>query len=171
MLEAVIKLASKQFTWHAINSENNLVVGKGQDRVHVMLDHGSVNIQDMENGRRISTTKDLANIYKLCQASNICNIIGQVPVDPSDADVDTKHLIITRELLRHTDKPLMSYPVETQAQTRDIFSMVEMVMGEGYLNDHPALGVSVCALSPLKYLRESCDTILAYAKNGSLSWH
>lgn len=108
--------------------------------------------------------EDLANIYKLGQASSICNIIGQVPVDPSDADASTKHLLITRELLRHTEKPLMSYPVETQAQTNDIFSMVETVLGDGYLNNHPVLGVSVCALSPLKYAPESCDTILAYAK-------
>jgi len=164
MIEEAIKQVSKQFTWHAVNSENNLLVGEGQDRVHVMLDHGSIYIQDMENGRRISKMKDLTNIFQLGQASNICNIIGQVPVDPSDADADIKHLLITRELLRHTDKPLMSYPVETQAQIRDIFSMVEMVMGEGYLNDHPALGVSVCALSPLKYAPESCGTMLAYAK-------
>jgi len=164
MLEDAIQQAPGQFTWHAKNPENNIIVGEGQDRVHVMLDHGSVYIQDMEKGRRTSRMEDLINIYKLGQASSICNIIGQVPVDPSDADPNTKHLLITQQLLNHTDKPLISYPVNSQKETNDIFSMVEMVMGDGYLDNHAATGVSICALSPLKYAPESCETILAYAK-------
>jgi trimethylamine---corrinoid protein Co-methyltransferase len=164
MLENALWQTPKQFTWHAINPENSVIVGEDQERVHVMLDHGSVNIQDMENGRRESRMEDLINIYKLGQASRICNIIGQVPVDPSDADSNTKHLLITQQLLNHTDKPLMSYPVNNQKETNDIFSMVEMIMGDEYLNNNAAVGVSVCALSPLKFAPESCETILAYAR-------
>jgi trimethylamine--corrinoid protein Co-methyltransferase len=166
MVNAAIATAPKSFTWHARDPEKSIVVGQDQDRVHVMLDHGSVSIQDIENGRRSSKMEDLINIYKLGQASSVCNVIGQVPVDPSDIENKTKHLEITRQLLNHTDKPLMSYPVNDQAETNDIFTMVEMVMGEGYLDDHAAVGVSICALSPLKFAPESCETILAYAKKG-----
>lgn len=164
MIENALDTAPGSFVWHARNPDNSIVVGEGQKRVHVMLDHGSVNIQDIENGRRTSTMEDLINIYKLGQASDICNVIGQVPVDPSDIDDKTKHLEITKALLNHTDKPLMSYPINDQKETNDIFSMVEMVMGEGYLENHAAVGVSICALSPLKFAPESCETLLAYAK-------
>ena len=164
MVEEAIEHAPEEFTWHARNPDNSIQVGLKQDRVHVMLDHGSVSIQDLDRGRRNSTLEDLANLYKLGQASSVCNIIGQVPVDPSDAADSVKHLVITHELLKHTDKPLMSYPVDNQQQTNDIFAMVEMVMGEGYLDSHAAVGVSVCALSPLKYAPESCDTLIVYAK-------
>lgn len=164
MVERALESAPSEFTWHARNPENSILVGVDQNRVHVMLDHGSVNIQDIDNGRRTSVTTDLSNLYRLGQASSVCNVIGQAPVDPSDADPSVKHLIITRELLCNTDKPLMSYPVDSTQQTRDIFTMVEMVMGKGYLANHPAVGVSVCALSPLKYAPESCDTLVEYSR-------
>lgn len=164
MLEKAINSIPKQFTWHAIDPQHNIQVGGEQDRVHIMLDHGSVNIQDIESGRRKSKMVDLIKLYKLGQASEVCNVIGQAPVDPSDADKKFKHLQITQQLLNHTNKPLMSYPVTTQTETADIFDMIEIVMGRGYLNNHPAVGVSVCALSPLQYAADSCETILAYAK-------
>ncbi|SDO72516.1 trimethylamine methyltransferase family protein [Desulforhopalus singaporensis] len=169
MVENALRNVPQQFTWHARNPDNNIEVGPEQSRVHVMLNHGPVNIQDIENGRRRSTTEDLANLYKLGQASDVCNVIGQVPVDPSDADSLVKHLVVTHKLLQHTDKPLMSYPVDNRRQTEDIFTMVEMAMGRDYLDDHPAIGTSVCALSPLKYAPESCDTLIGYARRNQVA--
>jgi len=40
MLERAINNIPKQFTWHAIDPQNNIQVGGEQDRVHIMLDHG-----------------------------------------------------------------------------------------------------------------------------------
>jgi len=164
MVEQAVADAPSHFTWHAADSDNNLVVGGSQERVHVMLSHGTVYIQDMDSGKRKAVLTDLANIYKLGQASRVCNVLGQVPVEPSDIEAENRYLYITRELLRHSSKPLVSHPVENQAQVKDVFSMVEIVMGSGYLDEHPAVGVSICALSPLKYSPDSCETLIAYAR-------
>lgn len=79
-------------------------------------------------------------------------------------DGPNKHLLVTHQLLRHTDKPIMSWPVATIGENEKVFKMIEMVMGEGYLASHYFVTASVCALSPLQYAQESADTIIAYAR-------
>lgn len=152
------------FTWQARDAAKSLHVGEGQTGVHVMQNHGPVYVQERSGDRRHGTMDDVINFYKLGQTSAVNAIVGQVSVDPHEVFDDKKHLKITRQLLRHTDKPIMSYPVAGMRETSDIFEMVEMVMGRGYLNSHYFLTASVCALSPYRYARESADTIIAYAR-------
>ena len=85
-------------------------------------------------------------------------------MDPHEADGPNKHLLVTHQLLKHTDKPILSWPVASIEENEKVFRMVEMVMGEGYLSSHYSLTASVCALSPLQYAQESADTIIAYAR-------
>lgn len=164
MLEQALENAPSNFLWHARNPVASINVGTDQSRTHVLLDNGPVFIHDIENGRRKGTMADLINLYKLGQASDVADVIGQIPVDPEDMNGPDKSLHIAHQLLRHTDKPLMGW-VESPDHIQKIFDMVEIAMDyPGYLKMHPAIGVSVCALSPLQYSPETCETILAYAR-------
>jgi trimethylamine--corrinoid protein Co-methyltransferase len=166
LLERARKTAPESFEWHARNPDASIIVGGDQPRTHVLLDHGAVFIQDTENGRRKGRMADLINLYKLGQASDVANVIGQIPVDPSDVTGDGKSLKVMYQLLKNTDKPLMGWP-ETRANIEKMFEMVEIALDRpGFLKTHPAIGASVCALSPMQFAPESCDTILAYAQKG-----
>ncbi len=165
MLEKAIETAPESFTWHARNPEASIDVGGDQVRTHVMLDHGPVFIQDIENGRRQGKMADLVNLYKLGQASPVADVIGQIPVNPGDVTGQGKSLQILYQLLKNVDKPLIAWP-ETHDNIRKMFEMVEIVLDSpGYLRQHPFIGVGVCPLSPMQFAPESCDTILAYARN------
>ena len=156
-----------RFLWQARDSHKSLLVGDGQDGVLVMQDHGPVFVQERDGTRRLGTLDDAVNFYKLGQTSAVTRIVGQCTVDPHELDDSpVKHKRITHELLRHTDKPILSWPQMSHRDTQDIFQMVEMVMGEGYLARNYFLTASVCALSPLQYAQESADTIIDYARAG-----
>ena len=166
MLEQALEVAPNSFRWHARNPLASIKVGDDQSRTHVMLDHGPVFIQDIDNERRPGKMADLINLYKLGQASEVANVIGQIPVDPGDVTGDSKNLQIMYQLLRNTDKPLMGWP-ESRKNIQRMFEMVEIAMDHpGFLENHHTIGVSVCALSPMQFAPESCDTILAYAQKG-----
>ncbi|MCP4688955.1 MAG: hypothetical protein GY859_12955, partial [Desulfobacterales bacterium] len=164
MLENAVETAPRTFTWWAREKSNSLAIGGKQERVHVMLDNGPVFVQGLDGGRRPGRMADLIEFYKLGQSSHVCNIIGQIPIDPGDLAPPGKHLHVMYQLLRRTNKPLFGF-VDVREHTRQMFDMVEIAMGQkDYPRDHPTIGVSVCALSPLRYDPESCETILAYAR-------
>lgn len=164
LLERCLANCPAGFTWQARDEAKSLRVGEGQSGLYVMQNHGPVFVQERDGTRRLGTLEDVANFYKLGQSSAVNSIVGQVSVDPHELTDSRKHLKITRQLLKHTDKPIVSYPVAGLRETYDIFEMVEMVMGSGYLADHYFLTASVCALSPYRYARESAETIIAYAR-------
>lgn len=166
MLERALETAPESFIWNARSPLSSIRVGGDQSRTHVILNHGPVFIQDMETGRRNGKMADLINLYKLGQASDIANVIGQIPVNPNDVTGDARSLQILYQLLKNTDKPLMGWP-DTRANIQRMFNMVEIAMDRpGYLENHAAIGASVCALSPMQFAPESCDTIIAYAQKG-----
>lgn len=165
LVERCLAQCPSGFVWKARDAQKSLYVGEGQTGFYVMQDHGPVYVQEREGPRRLGSMQDVINFYKLGQTSSVNAIVGQVTVDPHELTDASKHLRITHQLLRHTDKPIMSYPVASIEATERIFHMVEMVMGEGYLTANYFLTASVCALSPLQYAQESAETIIAYARH------
>ncbi len=101
-----------------------------------MQDHGPVYVQERHGERRHGTLQEVNNVYKLVQTIRVNAIVGQCTVDPHEVDGPNKHLLVTHQLLRHTDKPIMSWPVATIGENEKVFKMIEMVMGEGYLASH-----------------------------------
>ena len=147
----------------ARNTSNSILVGCEQTKQVVSCQYGPVYIQDIENGRRLGTIQDYTNLIKLNHASGIVNVVGGIPVDPSDAKPKSKHLQMLYLTIKHTDKALMGV-CGNRKQVRETLSMVEIVMGRSGIWDSPVIAVPVCPLSPLKYATESADTIIAYAE-------
>lgn len=170
LVEKSLASCPSGFLWQARDAEKSIYVGEGQARrVYVMQNHGPVFVQQLDGPlghgtRRHGTLQDVINFYKLGQTSAVSAIVGQVSVDPHELTGPGKQPRVTHEMLRHTDKPILSYPGESYEANRQVMTMVEMVMGEGYLSAHYFLTASVCALSPLQYAEESADCIIAYAE-------
>ncbi len=165
MVERALAQSPANFFWEARDSQKSLLIGDEQNNVYSLQDNGPVFIQERNGKKRAGTFDDVCNFYKLGQTSSVTSIVGQCTVDPHELDDSpNKHKIIMQKLLQLTDKPILSWPQMSSKNTKDVFDMVEMVMGAGYLARHYFITASVCALSPLQYAQESADTIIAYAR-------
>lgn len=166
MIDYCLETSPRSFKWWGRNEKRSIIIGEGQERIAVSPNNGPVYIQDLDNGRRLGTMEDFSNIIKMCQASSVVNTVGSIPVEPSDIDDRVKHLHVAYQLLRHTDKPLIGF-IRSRKEHRQFFEMVELAAGrENYLLDHPAIGVSINPMSPLRFGPETLDTLLFYAKHG-----
>lgn len=164
-VEKCIAQAPSGFLWQARNNENTIYVGEGQaPKVHVMQNHGPVAVQERNGVLRNGTMQDVINFYKLGQTSKVSTIVGQVSVDPAEMTGADKQMRITHELLKHTDKPLLSFPGTCYADNMKVLDMLEVVLGKDYLQSHYCITASVCSLSPLQFAEESADCIIAYAE-------
>lgn len=168
MVTKALESAPSSFNWVARDKEKSIQFGSDQDQIHVALNNGPIYIQDNDNGRRLGKKEDLVNLYKLAHNSSTCNIVGQIPVEPSDITGPTHHLDIFRLLLKHSDKPLFGYLGNTQ-KLEQMFTMMKIASGnsvedETYF-DQPRIAVSLNPLSPLQFDEIPCQTILQFAKH------
>ncbi|MDA8220991.1 trimethylamine methyltransferase family protein [Desulfosporosinus sp.] len=161
LVEKALAATPSKFKWSARNDQQSVIVGDGfiqQPNV------GPVYIQDMDKGRRLATLQDYTNIQKLCQASDVINLVGSIPVDPSDVANENKHLSMMYEIIKNTDKPIIGMCTEG-LQAKHQLDMVAMAVGgQQFLADNPCVGVLVNPLSPLAYAPETIQTMREYAK-------
>jgi len=164
MLQHAIDSAPKGFNWIARDRTKSVYVGNGQATTRISPNNGPIFVQDLDGGRRPGGMEDLVRLYKLCQASLVCDVVGGVPVLPCEVPDNARHLMVFHELLRHTDKPLIGF-MAPRNTVMDMFEMLEISMGKpGRLPEDPLIGVSINPLSPLRFDRESCETLLTYAR-------
>ena len=109
MVNQALEDAPETFRWQARNDDHSVTVGDKKERLLFQPNGGPVFIQDLDNGRRKATLEDFRNVIKLCHASDIVSLIGSFPVDPSDVNVDDKHLYMMHEILKNTDKPVIAF--------------------------------------------------------------
>ncbi len=165
LVNSCIAQAPSGFLWQARDSHKSIYVGEGQEKkVYIMQNHGPVYVQERQGNRRHGSMEDVRNFYKLGQTSHVNDFVGQVSVDPHEVNGLDKQLRITHELLKHTDKPMLSYPATNYQDNVRVMDMLDMILGENYLADHYCITASVCLLSPLQCAEESADCIIAYAE-------
>lgn len=165
MVEDAIESAPASFTLFARDEEKSILIGEGQQRTHVEPSNGNIYVHDMARGRRLATLSDLIDFFKLAQASDICDINGGIPVEPSDLEPDDGYLTIFKETLKHTDKPIRTNEGGRE-EILNIFTMFEIAKGvKGYLQEHPCLYTSINPLSPLAYDDTPLEAIITYAEN------
>ena len=144
------------------------MVGDPEEKLLLQPNSGPVFIQDLDYGRRPATLEDFANIIKLCQASDIVNLVGSFPVDPGDINPDQKHLYMMYEILKNTDKPLIGFETD-RPKVRQTLNMVAIALGQKeFLREHHCVGIAVCPLSPLSYRPSTCETIIEFAQQNQV---
>lgn len=156
--------APKSFQMTGRDGSPPLVFGKSQKRPVVCPGNGTMSIIETDGTKRPSTTLDFDNITKLCQSSSIVDMVGSIPVEPSDMPDKSRHLHLLRHLMRYSHKPLIGIATD-YAQTLESFKILEMVYGEGFLKHDAVIAYSVNPSSPLAFDPLSCQTLMVYAKN------
>ncbi len=165
MVEKSLESAPADFKLWARNEDNSISIGKEEDSVAIQPNVGPVFVQDRNEGRREGTLDDLVNIYQICQASDMVDLIGSMPVEPNDIPEEVRHLDIMYSLLKHTDKPLVGM-VRGKKEQDQMFKMVKMAIDKSsnFFKENNVIIAGVCPLSPLRFDTVPLETILSYAK-------
>jgi trimethylamine--corrinoid protein Co-methyltransferase len=170
MVTRALESAPRSFKWCARNDTRSVTVGDQNESLLLQPNGGPVFVQDLERGRREGTREDFANIIRICQQSEIVNLIGSFPVEAADLAPDEKHLYLVYEVLKNTDKPVIAFQSSTP-KIKQILDMVEIAMGHnGYLDENHCVGVGVDPLSPLSYDTVGCETIIEFSKRNQIIW-
>ncbi len=165
MIEEALGECPKTFKWRALNENKSVDIGKG---LLAQAGGGSVYIQDLDNGRRPGKLADFSNIQKLYQASDVIDIAGFSPIDPSDLDSKNKHLYMQYEILKNTDKPVHGH-VCGGHQAAQMLDMIEIAFGEDNLmQNHHVMGLSINTISPLGFGEDQIDTLYEYAARNQI---
>lgn len=165
MIDDALACCPKTFMWQARNPDKTITIGEG---LHFQAGGGSINIEDIDQGRRPSKLEDFINIQKLYQSSKVIDVVGFTPVDAGDVDPRFKHLYMQREILKHTDKPVHGH-VCGGKQAGQMLDMIEVAFGEeGLLKKAHLMGLSINTISPLGFGEDQLDTLVEYVKRNQI---
>lgn len=166
-VEEALKTIPHHFVIHGRNSTRNLDLGGGDYGVCTPI--GPVNVRTLDDGIRPGTLKDVENLAKIYQASDVINVNTNNGVEANDASEANRHLEVTRLVLKHTDKPMYTRLFDYQ-QMNEIMDMMEIVSGEKLQKGGNIwLAPGSCpSLSPMSYSREVADCIVALAERGQV---
>lgn len=164
LFEKAMSQTPSSFTMTGIDSNKTFLVGEGQTRVHADPNFGCILIHEEGRGHREANMKDLADYHRLLHASEVCDIAGGIPVEPSDVPDLGRNLHLFREILRHTDKPFRSY-IGTRKELYEMFDMVNMIKGDPhFLDNNTCMFASINPLSPMLYGSVPTQTLIAMAE-------
>ncbi len=164
-VEQALETIPDHFVIHGRNEKNNLNLGGGDYGVCTPI--GPVNIRNLDEGIRPGTLKDVEDLAKIYQGSDVINVNTNNGVEANDVSADNRHLEVTRAVLEHTDKPVYTRLFEYD-QMHEVMDMVEIVAGEKLERGGKIwLAPGSCpSLSPMAYSREVADCIIALAERG-----
>ncbi|MHB1417820.1 MAG: trimethylamine methyltransferase family protein [Chloroflexota bacterium] len=158
-----LERAPSSFTLHARNRARDVQVGG--DSVVLVPVGGPAMVEDLEGGRRVGTFADQVNFIKLSQRSRLLDMAYRC-VEAQDLPPSTRHLDYLYALLRYTDKPLATMTLDTTS-ARDSLAIASLVFGdEEYVRTHPVILGGVNIDSPLRFLPDTVETIIAFAGSG-----
>ncbi len=157
-----IAQAPREFTLHARNPQNNVVIGGN----HMVLApvYGPPNVQDLDKGRREATIEDYRNFVKLAQMVPDIHNAGGTVVEPNDEPQETRHLDMAHALLTLSDKTFMGNVVSAE-NANDCIEMAALVFGgRDVLTDKPVMLSLINVNSPRLYDTRMLDALLTYAR-------
>jgi trimethylamine--corrinoid protein Co-methyltransferase len=164
MVSEALGVTPKSFTMVGRSGVAGVRIGENQETTVVAPGNGTLFIQDIEGRRRQATLCDFDNIAKLCENSRNVNLVGSIPVEPSDLPEPCKPARLVHHLMRHSNKPLIGQAA-THQEARQVFDIIEIACGQkGYLDDHVAIAYGVNPASPLCFEPLTCETMIAYAE-------
>ncbi|MBI4675554.1 MAG: trimethylamine methyltransferase family protein [Chloroflexi bacterium] len=157
-----IAQAPREFTLHARNPQNNVIIGGN----HMVLApvYGPPNVQDLDKGRREATMEDYRNFVKLAQVVPDLHNAGGTVVEPNDEPQETRHLDMMHALLTLSDKPFMGNVVSAE-NANDCIELAAIVFGgRDVLAKQPVMLSLINVNSPRLYDTRMLDALMTYVR-------
>lgn len=165
LIEKCLKSCPKQFTWSGLSGEVSVEV-RHEPLVSPAV--GPVFIQDIENGRRMATAEDYANVIKILHELDIVDINGGMPVDIAELPSEKRYIYMMEAMLRHTNKPILGFCLNRELVLQTL-NFLEAAANDSSIWDKGHYLAAVCTtLSPLAMDEDTIDTITEYAKRNQI---
>jgi trimethylamine---corrinoid protein Co-methyltransferase len=161
MLREVLKTAPAQFTQHARNPAQSVVIG-GKSVVFSPA-YGSPFVMDLDRGRRFGTLEDFQNFIKLAQSSPNFHHSGGTICEPTDIPVNKRHLDMVMAHITCSDRAFMG-SVTSEQRAEDSIDMCRILFGTEFVNDNCVILGNVNVNSPLVWDGTMTNALRAYAR-------
>lgn len=164
MVMEQIAHAPAEFTLHARNPENSVVVG-GKNTVHAP-GYGSPYVMDyVQNERRNATFEDYVAFTKLAGNSENLDVVGGVLVEPNDIVDHLRHAKMFHTAVKYTDKCLMGSAMGGK-KAQESLEMAGIIFGGvDHVRKNPALISLINTNSPLEFDPRMLEALMVYARN------
>ncbi len=165
-VEEQIRKAPSEFTLHARDPKNDVVIG-GNNLVLAPVS-GPPFVADREGGRRDGTVKDQRDLIRLSEVLEVMHH-GCPEVAVKDLPVETRHLDILYDQVTMSAKGMIGDAWST-LRSRDHIDMMAIVFGgrEAIL-DKPVLIGIINSNSPLRYDSNMAEGLIEYAAAGQVN--
>ena len=160
--ELIQSSAPSEYTQHARNPKNNVVIG-GRNTVLVPA-YGPPFVRDLDKGRRYATLEDFQNFVKLAYMSPNLHHSGGTICEPVDVPVNKRHFDMIYSHIKYSDKPFMG-SVTHPDRAQDSVDMAKIVFGEDFLNENTVLTSLINANSPMTFDATMLGSAKVYAEN------
>ncbi len=161
LVRSLVKTAPREFTQHARNPANNVVVG-GKNTIFAPV-YGPPFVRDLEGGRRYATIADFRNFVKLVYMSPSLHHSGGTVCEPVDIPVAKRHLDMVYSHIKYSDKPFMG-SVTAPERAEDSLTMARMVFGEEFVDQNCVLINLINANSPMVFDGTMVGALKVYAR-------
>lgn len=162
----IMDSAPSEFTQHARNPENSVVIG-GNNTVLVPA-YGPPFVSDLDKGRRYATIEDFQNFVKLAYMSPHLHHSGGTVCEPVDLPVNKRHFDMVYAHMRYSDKPFMG-SVTAPERAADTVAMAKILFGDDFID--PETGVErtvvinlINANSPMTFDETMLGAAKVYAR-------
>ena len=149
IVEHALTTPPSEFTIHARNPSHDIRIGGRWIAFGPV--GGPPNCSDLDRGRRPGTLADNSDFIKLCQFFNCLHSVGDGSVDALDIHASVRHLHVTRNKARYSDKVPFVYSTG-RARLLDSLEITRLARGistEQFL-DEPSAYTVVNTNSPFK---------------------
>jgi trimethylamine--corrinoid protein Co-methyltransferase len=161
MCREIVASAPAQYTQHARNPVNDVVIG-GPNTVFAP-NYGSPFVHDLDNGRRYATLADFQNFVKLAYMSPHLHHSGGTVCEPVDVPVSKRHLDMVYSHIKYSDKGFMG-SVTAGSRAQDSVDLARIAFG-GDLQDRTVMTSLINASSPLVWDGTMLAAAETYARN------
>ncbi len=162
-VEKTLASCPRTFKIHARDPEKTVDLGA---RMVVATATGALYHEDTIDGRRPALLKDFINVQKLYQTSDVVDMTGYTTIYPNDVPAEKKFLVMTRNSLKYTNKPMIN-PMSHTGETLAMLKMLEIAFEDGDIFKKKCVtGAGITPLNPLQYGEEALETMMAYAERG-----
>lgn len=162
MLREVLKTAPAQFTQHARNPAQSVVIG-GKSVVFSPA-YGSPFVMDLDRGRRFGTLEDFRNFIRLAQGSPNFHHSGGTICEPTDVPVNKRHLDMVMAHIDLSDRPFMG-SVTAEERSEDSIEMCRILFGADFVDANCVILGNVNVNSPLVWDGTMTRSLRAYARS------
>ena len=154
--------APSEYTQHARNPENNVIIG-GRRTVMAPA-YGSPFVRDLDKGRRYATLEDFENFVKLTYLSHGLHHSGGTVCEPVDMPVNKRHFDMVYSHIKYSDKPFMG-SVTHPERAQDTVDMAKIVFGDDFVENNTVITSLINANSPLTYDATMLGAATVYAQH------